>query len=84
MGLWVEQFTCPLCTENHLLEDSHYIPRFLLALASLHSAIVHLSQEDDMDAESIGSSMTQAEEMNGSIMFLSAEEQPSGESLVAH
>ena len=74
VGLRVAQFTCPLCADNHLLEDCHYIPRLWLALASLRSAIVHLSREDDIDAESIGSSMTQAEEMSGSIMFLSAEE----------
>ena len=72
VGLQAAQFTCLLCTDNHLLEDCHYIPRFWLALASLCSTIVHRSQEDDMDAESIGSSMSQAEEMSMSIMFLSA------------
>ena len=82
VGLWATQFTCPLCADNHLLEYFHYIPRFQLALASLRSAIVRLSQEDDMDVESIGSSMTQVEEMSGSIIFLSTEERPSKEPIV--
>ena len=73
MGIWAAQFTCPLCTDNHLLEDCHYIPRLWLALASLRSAIVCLSQEDDMDFESTDNSMTQADEMSGSIMFLTVE-----------
>ena len=68
VGLWAAQFTCPLCTDNHLLEDCHYIPHFRLALASLHSAIVCLSQEDDMDVESTCSSMTQVDEMSRSFM----------------
>ena len=84
VGLRVAQFTCPLCTDNHLLEDCHYIPCFQLALASLCSAIVCLSQEDNMDVESTSSSMTQADEMSGSIMFLTAEERPSREPLVTH
>ena len=82
VGLRATQFTCPLCADNHLLEDCHYIPRFRLALASLRSTIVLLSQEDDMDAKSIGSSMTQEKEMSGSIMFLTAEERPSGKPIV--
>ena len=82
MGLRVTKFKFPLCTDNHLLEDFHYIPRFRLALASLRSSIVCLSREDDMDAKSIGNSMTQVEEMIGSIMFLSAEERPSREPIV--
>ena len=28
VGLRAAQFTCPLCTDNHLLEDCHYIPCF--------------------------------------------------------
>ena len=82
LGLWAAQFTCPLCTDNHLLENCHYIAQFWLALASLRSTIVCLSQEDDMDVESTGNSITQDNEMSASIMFLTAEEQPTREPLV--
>lgn len=76
------QFTCPLCADKHLLDNVHYIPRFWLTLASLRASIVRLSQEDDMDAKSTRSSMTQEDVMSGSIMFLTTEEWPTREPLV--
>ena len=53
VGLRATKFKCPLCADNHLLENCHYIPRFWLALASLCSAIINLSQEYDMDTDSM-------------------------------